>query len=66
MCLLGFKSVDMEDQERTLGVVVGKELCGVACYMGSGIVVLKYSAIQHLMLEIKQKKNVRFFFLTLK
>ena len=45
-----------------LDAVVGEELCGVACCMGSGIVVLKYSAIQCLMLEIKQpppkkKKN---------
>ena len=35
-------------------VLVDEGLCGVACCMGSGIVVLKYSAIQQLMLETKQ------------
>ena len=44
-----------------MDVVVSEELCGVAYCMGSGIVVLKYSAIQRMMLEIKQHKNVRFF-----
>ena len=41
-----------------LDVVVGEELCDMACCMGSGIVVLKYSAIQRLMPEIKQKKKM--------
>ena len=31
----------MEGQGRILNVVVGEELCGVACCMGSGIVVLE-------------------------
>ena len=44
----------MEGQGRILDVVVGEELCGVACCLGSGIVVLKYSAIQRLKREIKQ------------
>ena len=46
VCLSGFKSGDMEGQGRLLDVVVGEELCGVECCMGSGVVVLKYSAIQ--------------------
>ena len=37
-----------------MDAVVGEELYGVVCRMGSGIVVLKYSAIQQLMLETKQ------------
>ena len=41
------------------GRVVGKDLRGVACCMGSGIVVLKYSAKQRLMCEIKQKKKIK-------
>ena len=61
MCLFGVKSADMESQGRVSDVVVGEELCGVACCMGSGIVVWTYSAIQRLMLEIKQQKHMRFF-----
>ena len=45
----------MEGQGRIL------ELFDVACCMGSGIAMLKYSAIRRLMCEIKQPKNVRFF-----
>ena len=59
--VFGFKSGDIEGQGRILDVVVGEDLCGIACSIGSGIVVLKYSAIQRMMLEIKQHKNVRFF-----
>ena len=63
VCLFGFQSGDMEGQGRILDVVVvGEELCGVACCMGSGIVVLKNSATQCLMPEIKQQKNRRFYF----
>ena len=36
-----------------MDAVVGEELYGVVCRMGSGIVVLKYSAIQRLMREIQ-------------
>ena len=39
---------------------VGEELCGVECCMGSDTVVLKYSAIQRLMHETKQKKAFLF------
>ena len=63
----------MEGQGRILDVVVGEELCGVACCLGSGIVVLKYSAIQRLKREIKQdtdrqtdrQTQMRFVFRTL-
>ena len=41
VCLFGFKSRDMEGQGRILDIVVGVELCGVACCMRSGIVELK-------------------------
>ena len=62
--MLGFKSGDKEVQWRILDLVVGEEPCGVASCMGSGIVVLKYSAIR-LMREIKKKtkkkKRVYFF-----
>ena len=61
MCVFGFKSGDMEGQGRLLDVVVGEELCGVDCCMGSGAVVLKYNTIQHLMPEIKQQKVLRFY-----
>ena len=37
--------------------VVGEELFGVVCCMGSGIVMLKYGAKQHLMSEMKQQKK---------
>ena len=53
MCVSLLKSGDMEGQRRICDVDVGKELCGVACCMGSGIVTLNYSAIQRLMGEIK-------------
>ena len=49
MCLFGVKSADMESHGRVSDVVVGEELCGVACCMGSGTVMLKYSAKQRLM-----------------
>ena len=52
--MFGFKSGDIEGQGGILDIVVGEELCGVACCMGSGIVMLQYSAIQHLMSEIQQ------------
>ena len=46
-----------------LDVAVGEELCDVACCMGSGTVVLKYSDIQRLIPEIKrQEKKKRFYF----
>ena len=52
-------SVDMAGQGRILDVVVGEELCGVACCMRSGIVVFKYCDIQRLIRKIKQfKKNL--------
>ena len=60
MCSFGFKSGNMESQGRILDVVVGEKLCGVACCMGSGIIVLKDSAIQRLMALNKTAKNVRF------
>ena len=44
-------------QGENLDVPVGEELCGAACSVGSGIVVLKYSAIQCLMFEIKQHRH---------
>ena len=44
----------MKGYRKILDFVVGEELCGVVCCMESGIVVLKYSAIQQLMLETKQ------------
>ena len=44
-----------------MDAVVGEELYGVVCRMGSGIVVLKYSAIQRLMPEIKEKKCALLF-----
>ena len=62
MCVSLFKSGDMEGQRRICDIDVGKELCGVACCMGSGIVTLKYSAIQRLMGEIKQRENMPFSF----
>ena len=40
-----------------MDVVVGEELCGVACCMESGVVVLQYSALQRLMPEIKPQKK---------
>ena len=43
--------------EDNLDFVVGEELFGVVCCMGSGIVALKCSAIQLLMLEIQQQKK---------
>ena len=61
VCLFGFKSGDMEAQGRRFNVV-GEEMCSGACYMGSDIVVSKYSAIQRLMREIKLQNNMRFFF----
>ena len=57
MCLFGFKTGDMDGQGRVLGVVVGEKLFGLACCMGSGIVMMKYSAIQRLMREIRQQKS---------
>ena len=48
---------------KNLGVVVGEEMCGIVCCMGSGIVALKCSAIQLLMLEIQQQKKYGFLFL---
>ena len=62
MCLLGFKSGGEGRPGENLDVVFGEELCGVACCMGSGIVVLKYSAIQRLRPEIKQQQQKRFYF----
>ena len=62
VCLLGLRSEDMEGQGRILDVVVGEELCGVACCMGSGIVVLKYSAIQRFMAEMEKPNKQRFCF----
>ena len=38
-----------------MDVVVGKELCGVTCCMGFGVFVLKYNAIQRLILGRKEK-----------
>ena len=51
----------MEGQGRIFDVVVGEELGGVACCMGSGNVVLQCSATQCLTPEIKRgekKKKV--------
>ena len=48
MCLFGFKSGDMEGQGRIFDIIIGEVLCDVAWCLGSGIVMLKYSAIQHL------------------
>ena len=66
MCLFGLKSGDMDGQGgRSLDVVVGEEQCGVECCRGSGVVLLKYSAVQRLMPETKQqkeKKKMRFYF----
>ena len=45
-----------------LDIVVHEELCGVACCMGSGIVVLKYSVICF-MPEIKWQNKNAFLFL---
>ena len=50
-------SVDMAGQGRILDVVVGEELCGVACCMGSGVFALKHSAIPRLVPEKKRKKK---------
>ena len=58
MSLLGLRSLDKEGQG-ILDVVVG---VGAACCMGSGIVVLKYSAIQRVMGEIKHTKICVSFF----
>ena len=55
----------MEGQGRIYDDVVGEELVGVVCCMGSGLIVLKFSAIQHLVRKIKPPKKLRFFFLTL-
>ena len=44
-----------------LDVVVSEELCAVAWCVGSGVIVLKYNAIQRLIGEIKQKKSVSMF-----
>ena len=57
---LGLRSGDKEGQGRILDVVVGEELCDVACCMGSGIVVWKDSAIQRFMHEMKQNKSGSF------
>ena len=62
-CLFGFKSGDMEGQVRILDVVVGEELCGVACCMGSGVVKLKYSAVQSLNARNKPANKYPFLFL---
>lgn len=44
-----------------LDAVVGEELRGVACCIGSSTVVLKYNAMRRLMCEIPQPKNMRFY-----
>ena len=45
-------------QGKNLDVVVGEELCDVVCCKGSGDVVMKDSAVQHLMPKIKQQKSM--------
>ena len=60
--LFGSRSGDMEDQGIffvVVDVIVGGELCGVACCMGSGVVGLEYSAMQRLNREIKQQNNTK-------
>ena len=49
-------------QGKNLDVVVGEELCGIACCMGSGIAALKDSALQRLMPERKQQKICVYIF----
>ena len=39
VCLLGFKSGDMTGQGRIWTLFVGRDLCGVVCCMGSGIIM---------------------------
>ena len=55
--MFGFESGRHGRPGENLNVVVGKALCGMACCMGSGIVVLKYSAIQRLMPKLKQQQQ---------
>ena len=65
VCLFGFKSGDMEGQGRIFDIIIGEELCDVAWCLGSGIVMLKYSAIQHLTHKKTQQNYVCFCFWTL-
>ena len=59
MCSIGFKLISGHGGPgQNLDDVVGEELCGVACCVGLGAFVLKYSAIQRLMPEIKQQKSL--------
>ena len=61
--VFGFKSGDIESQGELSNVVVGEEPCGVACCVGFGIVMLKCSAMQRMVREIKlQKNNNKTFF----
>ena len=55
--MFGFESGRHGRLEENLDVVVGKALCGMACCIGSGIVVLKYNAIQRLMPKLKQQQQ---------
>ena len=57
MCLTVF-TVETWKARENLDVVVGEELCGVACCMGSRVVPLKYSAIQRLMPKTKNSKKI--------
>ena len=55
VCLFGFTlslgTLTDWGPGENLDIVVGKEPCSVACCMGSNVVMLKCSAIRHLMLE---------------
>ena len=59
ICSIGFKLIWGHGRPgENLDVVVQEELCGVAYCMGSGIVVLKYNIISHLIMNKTEKKNV--------
>ena len=47
---------------KSLHIAVGDELCGVACCMGSGVVKLKYSAVQSLNARNKPANKYPFLF----
>ena len=65
MCSTGFKYGGHGRPGEKLDIVVGDEVCDEACCMGSGIVVLKYNAVQLLMPEIYIKKKEKSAFLFL-
>ena len=59
LCSIGFKLIwGLGRPGENFNVVLSEELYGVMCCMGCGIVVLKYTAIQRLMSEIKQQKKI--------